>query len=73
MADAKDSTTDDPTITSVEELLDMMSGYDDDAARFNIIRKKLNPKPVVPNTKEQNIASRKKWDERYDEGQERNG
>lgn len=73
MADAKDSTTEDPNITSVEELLELMSGYDDDAARFNLIRKQLNPKKPEPLTQQQKIDSRKRWDAKYEEGQKRNG
>lgn len=41
---AKDLTTTDPTIESSEDLLDLMSGYDDDLLVLNTIRHKLNMK-----------------------------
>lgn len=41
VADAKDLTTEDPTIDSPEELLDLMSGYDDDLATLSSIRTTL--------------------------------
>ena len=39
-------TTDDPTIESAEQLLDLMAGYDDDLNTLNEIRKRLNTPPA---------------------------
>lgn len=39
--DAKEATTDDPTIDTTEQLLDYMSGYDNDLVVLDKIRKKL--------------------------------
>lgn len=38
---AKELTTDDPTIDSAEQLLDLMSGYDEQLSELNSIRKQL--------------------------------
>lgn len=40
--DAKECTTDDPTIESPEQLLDYMSGYDGDLVTLTAIREKLS-------------------------------
>lgn len=39
--EAKQLTTDDPTIDSAEQLLDIMSGYDEDLKELSRIRKQL--------------------------------
>ena len=38
---AKNETTEDPTIVTVEELLELMSGYDNDLGLLMAFRKKL--------------------------------
>lgn len=42
--EAKELTTEDPTIETAEELLELAAGYDDDLALLASIRSKLNPK-----------------------------
>lgn len=42
IAEAKELTTEDPTIDSAEQLLDLMSGYDDDLTLLHSVRQKLN-------------------------------
>lgn len=44
---AKILTTEDPTIDSAEQLLDLMAGYDDDLASLSKIRKLLNEPPAL--------------------------
>lgn len=39
--DAKRQTTLDPTVGTADQLLDLMSGYDDDLATLTTIREKL--------------------------------
>lgn len=41
VAESRELTVDDPTVRSAEELLDLMSGYDDDTDALIKIRKKL--------------------------------
>ena len=43
IADSKNLTELDPTVATAEQLLDLMSGYDDDMLELVHVRRQLNP------------------------------
>lgn len=51
MVDAKDMTIDDPTVETADQLLDLVSGYDEDARMLKRVRDQLKQVTASPQRK----------------------